>query len=200
MKQFTEDRAIWLARNVLPHEPALRAWLSQWRIPGLEMDDVVQDTYAVLAGRESVTDIRNPRTYCFQTARSIILMHLRRSRVVSIRAVEDIDRVGGAADAPSPEQQVSDREELHQLAAAIAGLSEPGRSALTLRMIDGLSQREIGQRLGLSENAAQKQIAKSIHVLMKVLGRGGYAQARASNTTHEETPQHDGQAGQKRRD
>lgn len=178
--RVSDDRAVWLARHVLPHEAALRAWLMRWRIADLLADDVVQEAYAVLAARVSVDDIRNPRSYFFQTARSIILMHLRRSRVVSIRAVEDIDRIGAAADEPTPERQVSDREELHQLATAIAQLPELGRQALTLRVIDGLSQREVGERMGISENAAQKHIARSIHALMNIFGRGGNPDAHAS--------------------
>jgi RNA polymerase sigma factor (sigma-70 family) len=180
MTKVSDERAIWLARHVLPHETALRAWLTHWRIEDLLVDDIVQETYAVLAARLSVDDIRNPRAYFFQTARSIILMHLRRSRVVSIRAVEDMERIGAAADEPSPEQQVSDREELHQLARAIADLPDLGRQALTLRVIEGLSQREVGERMGISENAAQKHIAKSIHLLMTMFGHGGNAGAGAS--------------------
>ena len=186
MTRVCEERAVWLARHVLPHEPALRAWLTRWRLQDLLVDDVVQEAYAVLAARESVDDIRNPRSYLFQTARSIILMHLRRSRVVSIRAVEDMERIGAPADEPSPEQQVSDREELHRLARAIADLPELGRQALTLRVIDGLSQREVGERMGISENAAQKHIAKSIHLLMDLFGRGGNAGAGASRSSANE--------------
>lgn len=182
MTRVCEERAVWLARHVLPHEPALRAWLTRWRLQDLLVDDVVQEAYAVLAARESVEDIRNPRSYLFQTARRVILMHLRRSRVVSIRAVEDMERIGAPADEASPEQQVSDREELHRLARAIADLPEMGRQALTLRVIDGLSQREVGERMGISENAAQKHIAKSIHLLMDLFGRGGNAAPDASRT------------------
>lgn len=190
MTRVCEERALWLARQVLPHEPALRAWLTRWRLQDLLVDDIVQEAYAVLAARESVEDIRNPRSYLFQTARSIILMHLRRSRVVSIRAVEDMERIGAPADEPSPEQQVSDREELHQLARAIADLPDVARQALTLRVIDGLSQREVGERLGISENAAQKHIARSIHLLMDLFGRGGNAAPGASRSpmSKERTP------------
>ena len=195
MTRVSDDKAIWLARHVLPHEPALRAWLARWRVDDLLVDDVIQESYAVLAAKAAVDDIRNPRTYFFQTARSIILMHLRRSRVVSIRAVEDMDRIGAAADEPSPEQQVSDREELHQLAKAIADLPEMGRQALTLRVIDGLSQREVGERMGISENAAQKHIAKSIHILMTMFGRGGNAGADASKAPTNEARPRNARAG-----
>ncbi len=182
MSQLSDDRALWLARHILPNEPALRAWLSRWRLDDLDTDDIVQETYAVLASRPSVSEIHNPRAYCFQTARSIILMHLRRSKVVSIRAVEDLDRFGPVADDPSPEQQVSDREQLHRLTQAMADLPDQGRQALMLRFIDGLPQHEVGRRMGISENAAQKHIAKSVQKLMNLFGRGGKDVVQASNT------------------
>jgi RNA polymerase sigma-70 factor (ECF subfamily) len=53
MRRVDQQRALWLAEHVLAHEAALRAWLVR-RIPRgagpyLEVDDVVQETYAVLA-------------------------------------------------------------------------------------------------------------------------------------------------------
>lgn len=162
--------------------PVLRRWLRGWRLGTLDVDDIVQETYAVLASRASVDEIRNPRAYCFQTARSVILMHLRRDKVVSIRAVEDLDRLGPVVDDPSPEQQVSDREQLHRLVDALGELPEHGRQAVLLRFVEGLTQREIGSRMGISENAAQKHIVKSVQKLMNIFGRGGKDVVQASIT------------------
>ena len=53
MGQYSDERAIWLGRHVLPHEPALRAWLRRRRLGGLEIDDIIQETYTrLVAGRE----------------------------------------------------------------------------------------------------------------------------------------------------
>lgn len=68
MPSVDDDRAHWLARHVLPHEPALRAWLRQKASLGFDIDDVVQETYAILVGKASIEAIRNPKTYAFQTA------------------------------------------------------------------------------------------------------------------------------------
>lgn len=180
MSAVSCERAIWLSRHVLPHEPALRHWLSRWHVGTLDIDDIVQETYAILASRDSVAQIRNPKAYLFQAARSVVLMHLRHAKIVSIRAVEDLDRLGPAADDPSPEQQISDREQLHCLAKALGQLSEQGRRAVYLRFVEGLSQREIGSRMGISENAAQKHIVKSVEKLAKIFGRGGKDVVQAS--------------------
>jgi len=178
-----QERAQWLARHVLPHEPALRRHLGAWRLPvGLEAEDVVQEAYARLAGLESVADIREPGHYLFQVARSIILGHLRRSRVVSISSVADLDQMEIAAGAPTPDVEVSDQEQLRQLAVAVAELPEPSRTAFVLRVIHELSHREIGLRLGLTDNAVQKSVARSLRILMDRLGRGGNEGRQASDS------------------
>jgi len=181
MRGVSDQRALWLARHILPLEPALRAFLMRMRLPqDLDVDDVVQEAYSKLAAMESVDDIQNPRTYAFSIARTIVLMHIRRSKVVSIRAVDDIETYPVAADDPSPEQQASDRQQLHLLGLAVAELPDPSRKAFQLRMIDELSHKEIAARMGITENAVQKNIAKSIGLLLKKLGRGGNISAGAS--------------------
>lgn len=178
---MTDPRALWLARHVLPLEPALRVFIGRMHMPrDLDIDDVVQETYSKLAAMESVDDIRHPRNYIFSIARSIVLMHIRRSKIVSIRAVDDADALTLPADEPTPEQYASDREQLHLLGLAVAELPEPVRRAFLLRMIDDLTHKEIAQRLDLTENAVQKSIAKSVALLVKKLGRGGINDAGAS--------------------
>src|SRR5512143_384694 len=118
----SNDRSAWLAHQVLPHEPALRAWLRRRRIEGLEIDDVVQEAYAVLAGLASVDHIESPRAYTFQTAQSVILRHLRRARVVRIDTFDNLEMLNIPVDEASPELQTSSRQELRRVADLISAL------------------------------------------------------------------------------
>lgn len=161
-------RAQWLAANVLPHERALRAWLAD-RTGGAEVDDVVQETYAILAGLPTVTQIHNPRAYAFQVAQTVILQRLRRAAIVRIDAVEEIEALRISNDEPSPEQLVSDRQELRQVAMLIAALPPKCREAFLLRKVEGLSQREIARRMGVSEGTVEKHIAKGARLLMDAM-------------------------------
>lgn len=183
MTRVGRDRTLWLMQHVLPHEPALRAWLKRKPVGTLEVDDIVQETYAILAALESVEGIRNPKNYTFQTAYSVIVTHLRRSRIVAIRTVADVDLLGVMIDEPSLERQISDRDELRQVAEAIASLPAKCREVFTLRRVEGLSQREIAKRLGISENTVEKHVAKGIRSLMKVFGRGGRSEDYSSRRT-----------------
>ena len=187
-------RSRWLAYAVLPHEPALRRWLGSMPVSGeFDIDDIIQESYAVLVRRDAVDDIVDPRAYLFQVAKSLILQKLRRSRIVSITSVADIGDLDAAADRPSPEQEVIGRDELARVARAIAAMPKQTRRAFLLRRVDGLSQREIAAQLGVSENTVEKQIGAGIKYLMAQFGRGGKASVRASLTNIDGVPRLDAQ-------
>ena len=181
MPSVDDDRAHWLARHVLPHEPALRAWLRQKASLGFDIDDVVQETYAILVGKASIETIRNPKTYAFQTAYSVILQQLRRAHIVPINAVADIEALEAAVDEPSPEDTVLARNELAMIHRVIAGLPRQTRQAFVMRRIEGLSQGEIARRMKLSEHTVEKHIARGIKLLLAAVAGGGSGPGRSSN-------------------
>lgn len=180
MSVASEERALWLARHILPAEPALRAWLGS-RVPsGLEADDIVQEAYAVLAALAAVDHIRDPRTYLFQVAKTVILQHVRRNRIVTMEALAHAAALEVPDIAPSAETRLADRQELGRVAAHIAQLPAKCREAFTLRKVRGLSQREVARHMGISENTVEKHVAKGITTLMNAIGRGGTARRAAS--------------------
>src|SRR3546814_21119506 len=90
---FDRERTRWFFRSILPHEPALRAWRGRCMVPGIDPDDIIQESYAILAGLDRVDSIQHPRAYLFQIARSQITRHVRRARIVSLNRSEE-RRVG----------------------------------------------------------------------------------------------------------
>lgn len=180
MDPFSNERALWLAQHILPHEPSLRAWLSHKTVQGLEVDDIIQECYAALASLASVDHIANPRAYLFRTAYSLILQNVRRSNVVPIQAIEDLQNFEARWDAPSPEDEVSSRRELQRLADFLETLPSRCREAFQLRRVEGLSQREVARHMGLSESTVEKHIGKALRALAKAYGDGGKRAHRAS--------------------
>ncbi|MGE3476552.1 MAG: RNA polymerase sigma factor [Rhodospirillaceae bacterium] len=173
-------RARWLEQHVLPHDAALRAWI-QKKVPvGLDVDDVVQEAYAILASLDSVESIRNPKSYTLRVAYSVILSHVRRARIVPMMTVSDVDFLGASDDTPSVERTVSDRDDLRRVGDAISELPPTCRQVFVLRRIDGLSQREIAERLGITVKTVEKHITKAVRVLVDSFGRGGSGPGRAS--------------------
>ena len=182
MLPVCDERAIWLGRHVLPHEPQLRTWLKRRRLDGLDVDDVIQETYTRLIAAESVAHVLDPKNYAFQTAGSVVIDHLRRMKVVSISSVPDLDYLEVVSDDPSPERQVIDRDELQRLARAIAALPAKVREVFTLRRVYGLSQREVAAKMGLSESTVEKHMSKGFLIMLERMEHGGYEPSHPSNS------------------
>jgi len=191
------ERTRWFLRRILPHEPALRAWLARNRPPGLDIDDIVQETYAVLASRECVDDIQHPRAYLFQVAHSLVVRNVRRARIVSIQAVEDLERFDHPDESGTPERHAIAREEFRRLAEAIATMPGQTRQAFVLRRIRGLPQREIAARMGLSENTVEKHIARGIRLLIEKFAQDGRPAPEDSRDKDREARRPDGRTRNK---
>jgi len=169
----SDERAIWLGRHVLPHEAVLRAWLSRRRLAGLDIDDIIQETYSRLMTAESVQHVHDAKSYAFQVAGSVVIDCLRRMKVVSIASMPDLDYLEVVSDEPSPERQVIDRDELHRLAGVIARLPGRVREVFTLRRVYGLSQREVAQKMAIAESTVEKHMARGFLLLLEQFRDGG---------------------------
>jgi len=194
MSSADRERTRWFLRNILPHESALRGWLTRSAPVGVDPDDVIQESYAILAEQESVEGIRHPRAYLFQVARSIVVRHVRRARIVSIQTVEDLERLEHADEAATPERLAIDRDELRQLAQAIAAMPAKTREAFVLRRVKGLPQREIAAQMRITENTVETHISRGVLFLIDWFGRSGNRRPQTSKTLNAETPPVDGTA------
>src|SRR5258708_1591817 len=183
MTGVSDDRARWLAEHVLPHERGLRAWLGSRRVVDLEIDDIVQETYAVLVELKTVEHIRNPRTYLFSVAQSVILQHVRRRRIVPIEVMADVEQLGIYSQEGTPEEALSDVQELTRIAGLIARLPGKCREAFTLRKVEGLSQRDIAGRMHLSESTVEKHISRALKRLASAMRGDSSADARMPTRT-----------------
>jgi len=194
MSGADRQRTRWFLRNILPHEQALRGWLSRSAPSGVDPDDIIQEAYTILAEMESVEGIVHPRAYLFQVARSVIMRHVRRARIVPIHTVDDLERLEHFDDAASPEQYAIDRDELRQLARAIAAMPHKTREAFILRRVQGLPQRQIAARMRITENTVETHISRGILFLIDWFGRSGNKRSQTSRTVEAEIASIDGRA------
>jgi len=176
----------WLARNILPHEPSIRARLGRFQLYGLEIDDVIQETYARIVSLPALDSIRYPKQYAIQIATGIIIDHIRHSRVISISAGGSLEQLDVSAPEAGPEKQLEFREEIAQVAQFLAALPPTTRETLILRRVEGLSQQETALRLGISVKTVEKHMARGVLMLMELFGRGGKIRSRSSKDTKQD--------------
>lgn len=164
------ERARWFDQHILPHEASLCSWLRRRSLDPHEIDDVVQESYAILASRERLDDLLYPRAYLFKIALSLVLRDARRARIVPFEPIEGMEG-DESVDSFSPERITIARDELKRLAAVIQAMPARVRVAFVMRRVHGLSQREIAERMDISESTVEKHISKGLTLVIERFGR-----------------------------
>ncbi|OYW12968.1 MAG: hypothetical protein B7X34_01125 [Acidobacteriia bacterium 12-62-4] len=95
-------------------------------------------------------------------ARNLALDSLRKSKP----GAPDLELV---STAPTPERLVSSKLLGERIAGAMEQLSPHERVAFTMRHYDGVPLVEIGESLGLSENATKQSIFRAVRKLRRAL-------------------------------
>jgi RNA polymerase sigma-70 factor (ECF subfamily) len=160
------ERNAWLAKEILVHERALRGYLSRFFKNVADIEDVVQETYARLLSLNGSASaaVRNWHAFLFTSARNVALDRIRRARVVSLDALAEMGGADVLDQTPSADDALNARQELALLLETIASLPDRCREALTLRKLYGLSQREIAQRLAITESTVEKHVAYGVRL------------------------------------
>lgn len=140
----------------MPHERAVRAWLSRAGLAREDIEDVIQESYCRFAGLANVDHIEKPDAYFFQTARSLVIRRAARQKIVPFVPIVDENH---RDDNPTPERAAGARLELQRVLALLEQLPERRRQIFSLKRIEGLSQREIATRMNVSENVVEHEIA-----------------------------------------
>ncbi len=160
---------LWFAREVLPLEAALMQFLQHhWR-NRTDVEDIVQDVYVHIYESAQKQLPEHPRHFVFTTARNLLIDRARRAQIIPIEALPDADTLDIALDTPSPERNAIARDELRRLQDALNRLPPRNRQAVVLARIEGLTGREIAQRMGLAEATVSHHLSNGIAALADML-------------------------------
>jgi RNA polymerase sigma factor (sigma-70 family) len=159
----------WFVSAVLPLEPALMRYLRRNCRIASEAADLRQDIYVRVYEAAARELPRSASAFVFATARHLLIDRARREKVVSIEAVADMATLDFAVDELSPERHASARSELRQLEGALQDLPPRCREVVQLRRINGLSQREVAQTMGITEDTVEKQLSKGLRAIAAAL-------------------------------
>ncbi|WP_142502095.1 ferric citrate uptake sigma factor FecI [Klebsiella sp. 2680] len=149
----------------------LKNWLTHKLQSAFDADDVAQDTFVRIMGSDSLTTIRDPKSFLCTIAKRVMI-DLYRRHALERTWLEMLSELPEAL-APSPELRQSQLELLQQIDAMLDGLNAKAREAFLLSQLEGLTYAEIARRLSVSVSSVKKYMAKATeHCLLFRLENG----------------------------
>jgi RNA polymerase sigma factor (sigma-70 family) len=132
-------------------------------VPPREVEDIVQETYVRICQVENKEAIKQPRSFLLKTAKNLAIDHLKRADVRLVDVVEDMTEFEHFVSADEAVfQQVATDKEFAQYCEAIRQLPLQCRKVFVLKKIYGYSQKEIAQKLTISESTVEKHIGLGV--------------------------------------
>lgn len=163
----------WFSKEVQPHDAQLRAFL-RGTYPGVrDVDDVVQESYLRLWRTATRERIQSARAFLFLVARRVALNVLRKDRNAPFAGDAEKEALAVVDDGVSVAEHVARRERVALLADALMSLPTRCREVTLLHKIEGLSQKEIAARLGVSERTVEAHVRHGMTSCRAYLRRRG---------------------------
>lgn len=141
----------------------LRAYYARRAPPGIDAEDLVQETLIAVHSRRSTYDAGQPFTaWAYAIARYKLIDALRRSRLHLRAPAEEADALFTPAGASGSAEAAMATRDLERV---MADLAPRTRDLIRATRIDGLSTREAAERHGMTETAAKVAIHRGLKSL-----------------------------------
>lgn len=124
-------------------------------------DDALHDTWLRVRQLENGNTVLNPRAFLLRTAVNVAINNIRSQGAAVPRS--EIDALLEVADpAPGPEQTAAARADMDALVKILQRMPQRRRDILLLVRWDGLPQKEVAKRLGLSLSTVEHELKRAL--------------------------------------
>jgi RNA polymerase sigma-70 factor (ECF subfamily) len=138
-------------------------------------EDLVQDLYLKLAAMDAGAEVRAPSALLYRMAANLLVDHVRSAQRSSRRSAQwrlETRVIHGGEDVvsePAADEVVAGKERVRLLAEAVAALPPKMGQAFRLHKLEGRSQAETAQAMGVSVKMVEQHIAAAIKHLAQRL-------------------------------
>ena len=145
------------------HHGWLRGWLRNKLGCAQHAADVTHDTFLrIIASRDALLGMREPRAYLTTTAQRLMLDRARRRLVEQAYLAELTLLMDDGHCGPSPEETLMALQALEQIGAALAGLPPKASQAFLLHYLDQRSHADVAAQLGVSVRMVHKYLVQAL--------------------------------------
>lgn len=172
---MTPEQTARIETAIRENEGVLVKWLTRRLGDPDAAGDVAQSVFLRVWSYATTALVTNPKALIFKTAGNLAINEMKRRNTFNRRHImpsenDDDDAVSKiASTGPTPEKEISLRQDVRKTLDAIAALPEPARTAFTMNRFDGLSYREIAKRMNVSESSVEKYMILALKQLRHAL-------------------------------
>lgn len=168
--QVAEQAKRRLARMFEDHASLLRGFFVR-RGARQDAEDLVQETYLRMlrAHEGNGTPIANPEAYLFTVAQNLVREHATRRRWSTLSIEEIGEPVHSLASTECTVAAAERDQRRQQLQVLLATLPEHTRAVLVMQYRDGLSYRQIAERMGVSTHMVKKHVIRGLSACRRAM-------------------------------
>ncbi|AWB65845.1 RNA polymerase subunit sigma-70 [Saccharobesus litoralis] len=141
-------------------------------VPPSEIEDIVQETYVRICQIDNKSDIKSPRSFMVKTAKNIAYDYLKSSAVKTAAQNDENEQVEQLLRSQNDDemyQVTASREEFSDFCESIRQLPLQCRKVFILKKVYGFSQKEIAEKLEISQSTVEKHIAAGMKRCMQFM-------------------------------
>ncbi|MEQ1726656.1 MAG: sigma-70 family RNA polymerase sigma factor [Methyloglobulus sp.] len=121
--------------------------------------ELAQESYLILSQAAKQETIKQPRGFLFRVASNLAFSHLRRHKLVEAKlpylSPDELHF-------PSAEQHAAQEQRLEYFVKAVETLPPRTQEIFILHKVEGISVKEVADRLGITAKAVEKQITRGL--------------------------------------
>jgi len=162
------DRLDVLARE---YRPALSRYFGKRASQQADVQDLVQEVLVRLAVRGDGASIEKPEAYLMRTATNVWRDFLRKKKTHAETAHDEFMEEKHVREDEGPDDLLEGSEAVEGILRALDELPERTRHVFVLCRVEGMRQKNVARRIGVSVSSIEKHMIKAIAHLALRLGR-----------------------------
>lgn len=147
-------------KNVVPMNPKLFRYAYRFLENRDEAQDAVQEVFVKLwRMRDSMEGIKNIEAFAIRVTRNYCLDRIKTRHTVSLDVNDYFkDRLSESRD---PHEELETSDTMKELGRMMHDLPEPQRSVIRMRDVEGYSNEEVGEILGLTDGNVRVLLSRA---------------------------------------
>jgi len=152
----------WFTEEVHPYDGELKAYLRRAYPSVSDVDDVVQESYLRIWKAAARAPIQSARAFLYLVARRVALNLVRKHRNAPFDPYGEIEASRVIDEKPDASESAIVQERIDLLADALMSLPPRCREIVILNKVKGITQREVADRLGISERTVEVHVRTGV--------------------------------------